>query len=142
MKKQTEATKKSSIERKWHFFDAKDQVLGRLATQIAELLMGKSKPYFVRNLDCGDYVVVVNVKDIKVTGKKEEKKEYTRYSGYPGGLKKETLRHLRERKPEDIIKHAVSGMLPHNRLHDKMLKRMFVFQDEKHIYQDKFKSNK
>lgn len=139
MENQTKSTKASEIKRKWHFLDAKDEILGRLSTKIAQLLMGKSKAYFVRYLDVGDYVVVVNAKDVKVTGGKEEKKTYTRYSGYPGGLKRETLRSLRSRKPEEIIRHAVSGMLPQNRLHDKMLKRLHIFSDKEHPYKDKFK---
>lgn len=102
--------------------------------------MGKGKPYFSRNLDCGDYVVVVNAKDVKVTGKKELLKKYYTYSGYPGGLKIEALGDLVQRKPEGIIRHAVSGMLPQNKLRDRMLKRLYVFPGEEHNYQDKFKS--
>jgi len=132
-------TKKSEIKRGWHLLDAKNQILGRLATKIAQLLMGKNKPYFVRHLDCGDYVVVVNAKEVKVTGKKEKQKQYYRYSGYPGGLKKETLEHLRRRFPEKIIIEAVKGMLPQNKLKDKMLGRLFVFADDNHPYKDKFK---
>ncbi|TSC54370.1 MAG: large subunit ribosomal protein L13 [Microgenomates group bacterium LiPW_16] len=89
-------TRQSEIKRDWHLVDAKGQILGRLATVIAGLLMGKTKPYFVRHLDCGDFVVVINAKDVKVTGKKEKQKIYTRYSGYPGGLKRETLGQLRK----------------------------------------------
>ncbi|MBA3723656.1 MAG: 50S ribosomal protein L13 [Candidatus Levybacteria bacterium] len=135
---QTVATKASDIKRTWHLIDVKDQTLGRIASQIAQLLMGKSKPYFVRNLDCGDYVVIVNAKNVKVTGKKEIQKNYYRHSGYPGGFKSETLKELRVRKPETIITHAVKGMLPQNRLRDKMLKRLFVFAEEEHKYSDKF----
>ncbi|RJQ25905.1 50S ribosomal protein L13, partial [Candidatus Parcubacteria bacterium] len=112
MQKTTKPTKLSNIKRDWHFFDVKEKVLGRTATQIASALMGKSKPCFVKNLDCGDFVVVVNAKHVETTGKKEKQKVYTRYSGYPGGLRKETLGELRQRKPEEIIRHAVSGMLP------------------------------
>ena len=100
--------------------------------------MGKGKPYFVRNLDCGDFVVVLNAKSVKATGNKEGKKIYYRHSGYPGGLKAETLGQLRVRKPEDIIIHAVSGMLPQNKLKAKMLKRLYVFPDKEHNYKDKF----
>lgn len=138
----TVSTKQEDIKREWHIFDLSDKTLGRVATDIAKILMGKSKPYFVRNLDCGDYVVVINAKDVKVTGKKENKKEYFRYSGYPGGLTRETLDKLRKRKPEEIIIHAVKGMLPQNRLRDKMLTRLFVFADSNHTYQDKFKNKK
>ena len=135
------ATKQSDIQRTWHMIDLKGKTVGRSATQIAGFLMGKAKPNFVRNLDCGDYVVVVNAKYVTVSGKKEEKKEYFRYSGYPGGLRSETLGQLRERKPEEIIKHAVKGMLPQNKLRDRMLKRLLVFAEENHIYQDKFQAS-
>lgn len=140
MQKTTIPTKASQIERKWHVVDLKDQTLGRVASKIAELLMGKNKSYFVRNLDCGDYVVVTNAKDFVVTGNKEKAKIYTRYSGYPGGLKEESLERLRNRKPEEVIRHAVSGMLPKNRLRDKMLKRLYVYVDETHPYEDKVKN--
>src|SRR5882672_5684238 len=123
----TQATKANDIKRAWHLIDVKDKTLGRISTEIALLLMGKSKPYFVRNLDCGDYVVIINAKEVKTTGKKEEKKIYYRHSGYPGGFKEESLKSLRERKPESIITHAVKGMLPDNRLQDRMLTRLFVF---------------
>lgn len=135
----TMPTKETAIQREWHMIDVKDQVLGRIAGEIAHLLMGKKKAYFVRNLDCGDYVVVVNAAEVKVTGRKEEQKNYYRHSGYPGGFKKETLKELRARKPEDIIRHAVKGMLPQNKLRDRMLRRLFVFPGEEHKYQDKFK---
>lgn len=128
------------IKRNWHLVDVKDEVLGRVSTKIANFLMGKSKPYFVRNLDCGDFVVVINSKQVKVTGKKETLKKYYRYSGYPGGLKAEALGDLRQRRPNEIIKHAVSGMLPQNRLKSKMLKRLLIFPGAEHTYVDKFKS--
>jgi len=136
----TVATKASDIKREWHLLDVKGKTLGRISSEIAQLLMGKSKPYFVRNLDCGDYVVIINAKEVKATGKKEEQKKYYRHSGYPGGFKMETLKELRVRKPEDIITHAVKGMLPDNRLKDRMLTRLFVFAGEEHKYQDKFKN--
>ena len=135
----TQSTKASQIVRKWCLLDAKGETLGRISTKIALLLMGKAKPYFVRNLDCGDYIVVLNAKEIHVTGKKEEQKSYKRHSGYPGGFKSETLRELRDRKPEEIIVKAVKGMLPDNRLKKKMLTRLYVFPGSEHIYQDKFK---
>lgn len=136
----TKSTKLSEIERKWHLIDAKGKILGRTASDIALLLMGKSKPNFVRNLDCGDYVVVLNAKYVKVTGKKEKLKKYYRHSGYPGGFKSETLEDLRKRNPEEIIIHATSGMIPQNRLKSKMLKRLYVFAQDKHTYEDKFKT--
>jgi large subunit ribosomal protein L13 len=137
---QTVSTKASDIKREWHLIDVKDKTLGRVASEIAQLLMGKSKAYFVRNLDCGDYVVIINAKAVKTTGKKEEKKMYYRHSGYPGGFKAESLKELRIRKPEEIITHSVKGMLPDNRLKDRMLARLFVFAGDEHKYQDKFKN--
>ena len=135
----TQPTKIADVKREWHLVDSKDQTLGRTAVVIAHLLMGKKKPYFVRNLDCGDYVVVVNAKEIAVTGKKEEQKTYYRHSMYPGGLRGETLKDLRVRKPEDIIIHAVKGMIPQNKLRDRLLKRLRIFPGAEHKYQDKFK---
>jgi len=136
----TAATKQSQIQRNWHVIDLKNQTLGRVSTEIANLLMGKSKPYFVKNLDCGDNVVVINAKQVKVTGKKATDKVYARHSGYPGGFKSETFVQLMGRKPEDIIYHAVKGMLPQNRLRDRMLTRLHVYAEENHPYQDKIKS--
>lgn len=139
MDNQTKATKISDVKREWHLIDLKEKILGREASRIAMILTGKSKPYFVRNLDCGDYVVVINAKEVKVTGKKESLKNYFRHSGYPGGFKAERLVDLRKRRPEEIIKEAVKGMLPQNKLRDKMLNRLFIFPGEEHKYQDKFK---
>lgn len=138
-KEQTKPTKLADIKRFWHLIDVKDKTLGRICSHIATLLMGKSKPYFVRNLDCGDYVVVINASLVKTTGKRELNKKYYRYSGYPGGLRIESLETLRQRKPEEIIHHAVSGMLPQNKLRDRMLVRLFILAKENHPYQDKFK---
>jgi large subunit ribosomal protein L13 len=135
----TQSTKASDVKREWHLIDIKGKILGRVASDIALLLMGKSKPYFVRNLDLGDYVVIINAKEVKTTGNKEEQKPYYRHSGYPGGFKEERLKDLRLRKPEEIIIHAVKGMLPQNKLRDKMLRRLFVFVGEEHTYGDKLK---
>lgn len=135
------STKASDIKRVWHLIDLKGKILGRVSSDIAQKLMGKGKPYFVRNLDCGDYVVVINAKEVAVTGKKEEKKVYYRYSGYPGGLRKDTLGDLRARKPQEIIRLAVKGMLPQNRLRDKMIARLKIFTGEEHTFKDKFKKS-
>jgi len=140
MIKQTKATKKSEIKREWHLIDAKDKILGRLSSDIALLLMGKNKPNFVRNLDLGDYVVVVNAKIVKVTGKKETEKKYYRHSGFPGGFKAETLQELRGRRPTEIITRAVAGMLPQNKLKKQMLTRLYVYEGAEHNYIDKFKT--
>lgn len=115
------------IQRKWHLIDAKDQILGRLATQVAKVLMGKNKAHYVPYLDTGDFVVVVNAARVKVSGKKETQKVYTRHSGYPGGLKTETFDKLLTRKPQYIIEHAVKGMLPHNKLGRQMIKKLKVY---------------
>lgn len=132
-------TKATHIKRSWHHIDVKGKVLGRIASEIAQLLIGKNKPYFVSHLDCGDYVLVTNAKDIVVTGRKETQKKYYRHSGYPGGFKAESLDKLRQRKPQDIIVHAVKGMLPQNKLRERMLGRLFVFATEEHPYGDKLK---
>ncbi len=116
-----------NIRRETHTIDASGKILGRLATEVATILMGKKKPQFVPYLDTGDFVVVTNAKDIKVTGKKWKYKTYTRHSGYPGGLKVETFDKMLTRKPEYIIEHAVKGMLPHNRLGSQMIKKLKVF---------------
>lgn len=126
----TEPTKSGDIKRETHTIDVKGKILGRVSTQIAQLLMGKSKPYFVRNLDCGDFVTVTNAKFVVLSGKKETNKKYYRYSGYPGGLTVETPEKLRARKPEELIIHAVKGMLPQNKLRATMLKRLVIFPEE------------
>lgn len=134
----TQATTQKTIIREWHLIDAKGKVLGRIAGEIAHMLMGKGKAYFVRHLDCGDYVVIINAKDVVVTGKKLTDKVYYRHSGYPSGLKAETLKDLLQRRPDEVIMHAVKGMLPQNKLRASMLKRLFVFAGENTKYQDKF----
>ncbi len=139
MNQMTKSTKLSEIRRVWHLFDVNGKTLGRVASEIAVALMGKSKPYFVSNLDCGDYVVVINAEKIKVSGNKELQKRYSRFSGYPGGYREETLMELRKRNPTDIIRFAVLGMLPQNKLQDRMLTRLFIFKDAEHPYKDKFK---
>ncbi len=118
------------IERQVVVIDAKKKVLGRLATEIARHLQGKTKTNYVPNLDMGDYVVVINALKFKVTGRKNELKTYSRYSGYQGGLKTETLDSLRTRRPKEPIIRAVKGMLPDNKLKSQRLSRLFIFEDE------------
>lgn len=125
-------------KRRWHLIDAQGQILGRLSTKVARFLMGKDKVEYVPYLDLGDYVVVINAKNVAVTGRKETDKIYYRHSGYPGGLKAETLRELRQRRPEEIIRRAVKGMLPQNKLGRRMITRLHLFADDQHPYQDKF----
>jgi len=124
--------KKEEIVRKWWLIDARGKILGRLATQIAAILIGKNKPIYTPHLDLGDFVVVINARKIRVTGEKEKEKIYYHYSGYPGGLKKRTFEKLLEKKPEEIILRAVKGMLPKNKLRKKRLKRLKVYPDENH----------
>lgn len=119
-----------NIKREKQTIDASDKTLGRLATEVATILMGKKKPMFVPYLDMGDMVVITNASKIKVTGKKSKDKIYTRHSGYPGGLKVETFDKVIVNKPEYIIEHAVRGMLPHNRLGRQMIKKLKVFAGE------------
>ncbi|TEB23775.1 50S ribosomal protein L13 [Coprinellus micaceus] len=113
--------------RVWHHVDASDRVLGKLAERIALVLMGKHKPIYDPSVDCGDYVVVTNAKDIKVTGKKEEQLVYRKHTMFPGGLKETPYKVMQQKKPEEIILHAVSGMLPKNKLRDRRLERLKVF---------------
>lgn len=134
----TPSTKASQIKRNWHLIDAQGKVLGRLSTEIAKLLIGKNKPNFVGYLDGGDYVVVVNVKNLRVTGKKASQKLYRRHSGYPGGFKEISFEKQMEKDPRKVLKHAVAGMLPKNKFRDRRLSRLKMFVSEKHVYQDKF----
>lgn len=128
----TYVAKPSEIERKWYVIDVADQVLGRVATEIATVLRGKHKPEFTPFLDTGDYVIVVNADKIKVSGNKENAKVYRRHSGYPGGLKEVTLAEVRAKHPERIIKKAVKGMLPKNALGRQMLKKLKVYAGPEH----------
>jgi large subunit ribosomal protein L13 len=130
----TYSTKASDIKRQWHLIDASGQILGKVATQAASLLMGKHKPIFTRHLDTGDFVVVINAGKVRFTGKKAEQKLYYRHSGYPGGLKSISLGRLMETDPTRVIEHAVKGMLPHNRLGAQMLKKLKVYAGEEHPY--------
>jgi large subunit ribosomal protein L13 len=135
--KLTQSTKADQIVHNWYVIDAKGKVLGRIASEIAHRLMGKDKPYFVRNLDCGDHVVVINANDYVVTGTKEHDKLYSNFSGFPGGLKQKTLRQIRNEKPTEPIRHAVWGMLPKNKLRDRLMTRLYIFTTSDHPYKDK-----
>ncbi len=120
------------IKRTWWVVDAKDQVLGRLASRIALLLMGKRKPEYTPHLDTGDFVIVVNAEKVRLTGKKWQQKVYYRHSGYPGGLKAITAERMRQTHPERLIQLAVKRMLPKNKLGRRMLKRLKVYAGEAH----------
>lgn len=131
----TYSAKPHEIEQQWYLVDADGQTLGRLATQIANILRGKNKPEFTPHVDCGDFVVVVNAEKVRVTGKKEEDKVYRWHSGYPHGFKEESLHHLRERRPAAIIERAVRGMLPHTRLGDRQFTKLKVYAGPEHPHQ-------
>lgn len=128
----TYSTKATDIERQWHIIDASGKTLGRLATQIAGLLMGKHKPIYSPNLDTGDYVVVINADKVRVTGNKAKQKTYYRHSGYPGGLKSITLEKMMQTNPTRVIEYAVKGMLPHTRLGASMKKKLRVYAGDTH----------
>ena len=119
--------KTTDINRTWHLFDAKKEVLGRLSTKIALILMGKNKSYYTPYLDTGDYVVVTNAQKVALSGKKEKQKKYYHHSQFPGGLKTKTAQQVREQKPEEVIRHSVRGMLPKTKLGKLMLKKLYVF---------------
>jgi len=131
--------KQKEIKREWHLVDAKDEILGRLCTKIAGLLMGKGKASFSRHMDVGDYVVVINAEKIMVTGRKASQKEYITHSGYPGGFKAKKYSMMMEQHPERIIEHAVAGMLPINRLRDPRMLRLKVVAGDKNPYEKEFK---
>jgi large subunit ribosomal protein L13 len=131
----TYSTKAGDVERKWHVFDASGQTLGKLATQVAMLLMGKHKPYYVPHLDTGDYVIVLNASKVKVTGNKPKAKMYYRHSGYPGGLTSVSFEKMIATHPERVIEHAVKGMLPHNRLGRAMYKKLKVYEGNSHPHE-------
>ena len=130
--------RKKNIKRQWHLIDAKGQVLGRLTSQIAMKLTGKTKVDYTPNIDNGDYIVVINAKDVKVTGNKEKQKVYRSHSGYPGGFKEIKYAKMKLENPARIIQLAVWGMLPDNRLRDGRMARLKVFVADKHPYTDKF----
>jgi large subunit ribosomal protein L13 len=135
MTAKTYTVRESEIERRWYVVDATDETLGRLASRIARVLEGKNKPAYSPTLDCGDHVVVLNAGRIAVTSDKRETKVYMRHSGYPHGLKEETLGHLLERRPEEVIRRAVKGMLPHNRLGAQQLAKLKVYAGPEHPHQ-------
>ena len=132
MTAKTYSLSESDIERGWYVVDATDQTLGRLASRIARVLEGKHKPYYATNLDSGDHVIVVNAARVAVTRDKRESKVYVRHSGYPQGLKEETLGHLLERRPEEVIRRAVKGMLPRTKLGTQQLRKLKIYAGSDH----------
>jgi len=135
MAQKTYSAKPTDVTRKWYLVDASEASLGRVATQIATLLTGKGKPQFTQHIDTGDFVVVVNAADVKVTGKKLEQKMYYHHSHFPGGLKETALKDKLEKDPGSVLFHAVRGMLPVNKLRDERLKRLKIYADTDHKHE-------
>ncbi len=129
------SAKKGEVSRNWVLIDATDKVLGRLAADVASILRGKTKPEYTPHIDVGDFVVIVNADKIKLTGNKLDQKMYYHHSGYMGGLREQTAKQLLEKKPEDVIKHAVKGMLPKNSLGRSMFKKLKVYAGEHHPHE-------
>ncbi len=127
--------KPGEVERRWYVVDAEGQTLGRLATRIADTLRGKDKPQYTPHVDTGDFVVVVNAEKIAVTGKKLDQKLYHRHSGYPGGLKTRTLREQLDRRPTEVIRKAVKGMLPRNRLARQQINKLKIYVGPEHPHE-------
>ena len=135
----TNVVSATTIKRDWHLVDAANQPLGRIATGIAKFLMGKHKINYVPYLDAGDYVVITNAKAVKLTGKKSDQKIYTYHSGYPGGLRQESFASMIVRHPEEVIRHAIWGMVPKGRQGRAMIKRLKIFVGSQHPYAKNFK---
>ncbi len=131
----TFSLRERDIDRRWYVVDAADQTLGRLASRIARVLEGKNKPTYTPTLDSGDHVIILNAARITVTRDKRETKMYARHSGYPQGFKQESLGHLLERRPEEVIRRAVKGMLPHNRLGAQQLRKLKIYAGSDHPHQ-------
>ena len=131
----TTALRTQDIEQKWYLMDCSGKRLGRLSVEVANILRGKNKPEYTPNSDVGDFVVLVNAKKIEVTGNKAENKIYHRHTGYPGGIKQITFKDQLEKDPEKLIKNAVKGMLPKNRLNRQIIKKLKVYNDEKHPHE-------
>ncbi|MDZ4744086.1 MAG: 50S ribosomal protein L13 [Verrucomicrobiota bacterium] len=128
----TFSAKKEEVIRKWYVVDAKDVILGRLATKVADIIRGKNKAIFTPHVDTGDFVIVINAEKIRLTGKKENQKTYMSYSGFIGGHKSETVAKRRERHPELLVFNAVKGMVPHNTLGREIIKKLRVFKGSEH----------
>jgi large subunit ribosomal protein L13 len=145
MKNLTKSTKSISekeLKPEWHLINMEGKILGRTTPKIAILLMGKHKTNYVSYLDSGDSVVVINAQKVVLTGKKSLSKIYSYYSGYPSGLRKVSFEKMIEKNPTEVVRRAVSGMLPKNKLRDRRLARLFIYADDKHPYEEKFKVQK
>lgn len=132
MKMSSFIQKPAEVERKWYVVDAEGKTLGRLASQVAAILRGKNKPTFTPHVDGGDYVIVINAEKVEVTGKKRSEKIYMRHTGYPGGLRELTFEQLLEKHPEEIVRHAVKGMMPTGKLGRQMFKKLKVYAGPQH----------
>jgi large subunit ribosomal protein L13 len=131
----TYVAKPATIDKKWYVVDASGKTLGRLSTVIADALRGKRKPIYTPNIDTGDFVVVVNAEKVVVTGRKAEQKMYYRHSGYPGGIKSESFARLIGRRPEEVLRRAVKGMLPHNKLGAAQLRKLKIYAGTEHPHE-------
>ena len=131
----TYVPKPEDVKKNWYLVDVEGNISGRVVTEVAKLLMGKEKPQFCKHLDLGDYVIIINADKVRLSGKKENTKKYFRHSGYPGGAKTIAFSKYITSRPEELFRHAVKGMLPHNRLGRKMLSKLFVYRGEKHPHQ-------
>ena len=132
MQRQTTLAKKETVKRDWYIVDAKDVSLGRLASEVAMILMGKNKPTYTPNVDCGDYVIIINAKDVKLTGDKLNNKKYYNVSGYAGGLRTRTAKEMIDKYPTEMLERCVWGMLPKGKLGRQMYKKLFVCADANH----------
>lgn len=135
MNAKTYTARESEIERRWFVVDATDQTLGRIATQVARVLSGKNKPTYTAHLDTGDHVIILNASKVSVSRDKITSKTYARHSGFPGGFKEETLGHLLDRRPEEVIRRAIKGMMPHNRLGAQQLRKLKIYAGSEHPHQ-------
>lgn len=131
----TVSVKQKDVNKEWILVDAKNEVLGRLASQVAKIIRGKHKPSFTPHVDCGDKVIVINAEHVRMTGKKWTDKEYVHYTGYPGGKRVRTPKDLMEKDPRKIIEKAVQGMLPKNKLGNKLKNQLFVYPGEEHPHE-------
>ena len=129
------AKKEEPIEKKWVLIDAEGKILGRMATEIADILRGKNKPVFTPHVDTGDFVVVINADKVRLTGKKWDQKVYYHHSGYIGGIKAHPAREVLEKKPEELVRHAVKGMLPKNRLGRRMITKLKIYSGSEHPHE-------
>ncbi|HAQ38343.1 MAG TPA: 50S ribosomal protein L13 [Saprospirales bacterium] len=131
----TKSIRKEDVNRQWYIIDAEGEVVGRLCTRIAHVLRGKHKPDYTPHVDNGDFIIVINAEKIRFTGDKMNQKEYTRYTGYPGGLKKRTAKEMIQTRPIKVIETAVKGMLPKTKLGNQMFRKLFVYEGAEHPHQ-------